>query len=71
MTLRGLADQIATAAEISMGEAAESVPVVIVRGVNSAFEVPRTRFERTMTIAPENCLIISGLRNSYGKRSVF
>ncbi|HVB12116.1 MAG TPA: coenzyme F420-0:L-glutamate ligase [Nitrososphaerales archaeon] len=64
VTLRGLADQIATAAEISMGEADESVPVVIVRGVDSAFEGPRTKFERMMTIAPEKCLIISGLKNS-------
>ena len=64
VTLRGLADQIATAAEISMGEADESVPVVIVRGVDSAFVIPRTKFERMMTIAPEKCLIISGLKNS-------
>ncbi|MHB2037544.1 MAG: coenzyme F420-0:L-glutamate ligase [Nitrososphaerales archaeon] len=63
VTLRGLADQIATAAEIPMGEADESVPVVIVRGVDSAFESPKTEFESLMTIAPQKCLIISGLRN--------
>lgn len=64
VTLKGLADQIATAAEICMGEASESTPVVLVRGISHAFEKPRTNSERNMTIAPDKCLIISGLRNT-------
>jgi coenzyme F420-0:L-glutamate ligase len=64
VTLRGLADQIATAAEICMGEAKESIPIVLVRGASQAFEHPRTKFENVMTIPPEKCLIVSGLRNA-------
>jgi coenzyme F420-0:L-glutamate ligase / coenzyme F420-1:gamma-L-glutamate ligase len=67
VTLRSLADQVATAAEICMGEATESTPIVVARGVTQAFEKPRTRFEKMMTIPPEKCLIISGLRNGYIK----
>jgi F420-0:gamma-glutamyl ligase len=63
VTLKGLADQIASAAEICMGEASESIPIVLIRGVSQAFEKPRTNSEREMTIAPDKCLIISGLRN--------
>lgn len=63
VTLRGLADQIASAAEICMGEANESIPLVLVRGVSQAFEARRTKFENVMTISPEKCLIISGLKN--------
>lgn len=63
-TLRALADQIATAAEICMGEATESRPLVIVRGVRGVFEKPKTKFEKSMTIPSDKCLIISGLRGS-------
>jgi coenzyme F420-0:L-glutamate ligase len=63
VTLRGLADQVSTAAEICMGEARESTPIVLVRGVAQAFERPRTKFEKLMTISPKECLIIAGLKN--------
>ena len=63
-TLRAIADQIATAAEICMGESSESRPLVIVRGVRGVFEKPKTPFEKSMTIPSEKCLIISGLRSS-------
>lgn len=64
VTLRALADQLATAAEICMGEADESIPVVVVRGVTQAFDRPRTKSESNMNIAPQKCLIISGLKNA-------
>lgn len=64
VTIRAIADQIATAAEIVMGEANESVPVVIVRGIRDVFERPRTDFEKTSVIPQDKCLIIAGLRNS-------
>jgi len=63
VTLAALADQMATAAEICMGEAKESIPVVLIRGVSQAFVTPKTKFEKLMTISPEKCLIISGLKN--------
>ncbi len=63
VTLTALADQTATAAEICMGEAKESIPVVLIRGVSQAFKTPKTKFEKLMTISPEKCLIISGLKN--------
>lgn len=69
VTLRAIADQLATAAEIVMGEADEAVPVVVIRGVKDAFEKPRTGFEKTSVISEDKCLIISGLRNPYRARS--
>ncbi len=71
VTLRGLADQLATAAEISMGEANEAIPIALVRGVESAFEAAKTRFEKQMIISPERCLIISGLWTGYNQPSSF
>ncbi len=64
VTLIALADQLSSAAEICMGEARESTPVVIIRGVKKAFEKPRNGFERSMTISQDKCIIISGLRSS-------
>jgi coenzyme F420-0:L-glutamate ligase/coenzyme F420-1:gamma-L-glutamate ligase len=62
VTLVALADQLSSAAELCMGEARESTPVVIIRGVRKSFETPETASERRMTISPKKCLIISGLR---------
>jgi coenzyme F420-0:L-glutamate ligase len=67
VTLRAIADQIATAAEIVMGEANEAVPVVVIRGIKDIFEKPKTDFEKTSVISEDKCLIISGLRNSRPK----
>lgn len=69
VTLRAVADQLATAAELLMGEANEAVPLVIIRGFEDAFESPRTEFEKMTTIPEDKCLVISGLRNQYKKRS--
>lgn len=65
VTVRAIADQVATAAQICMGEAAEAIPVVVIRGVRSAFTPSPSKFERRLTIAPDKCLIISGLRNGF------
>src|SRR5579875_2208227 len=66
VTMRALADQIASAAEIVMGESTESVPVVIVRGADVSF-LDRDD-DRKMSIEPENCLIIQGLKNHFTGR---
>lgn len=61
VTVRAVADQIASAAEIVMGESVDSIPVVIVRGARVSF-LKRTN-EKGMIIDPERCLIIQGLKN--------
>ena len=65
VTIRAIADQIATAAELLMGEASESVPVVIVRGMSGIFGLPKNEVEASLTIPPERCLIVQGLRNEF------
>jgi coenzyme F420-0:L-glutamate ligase / coenzyme F420-1:gamma-L-glutamate ligase len=65
VTIIALADQLASAAELCMGEAAESTPVVIIRGVKKTFQKAETVSERRMTISPEKCIVISGLRNRF------
>lgn len=65
VTIRALADQLASAAEVLMSEADESIPLVIVRGVKSAFEAPRSQIEVETNISPKKCLIVSGLRNGF------
>ncbi len=61
LTFRALADQLATAAQLVMGEAAERVPVVIVRevGVELA-ERPR----HSPKISPKRCIYFNGLKLS-------
>jgi len=59
ITFRALADQLATAAELAMGEAGERVPVVVVRdaGIRLA-EKPRM----TPKISPKKCVYFGGLK---------
>lgn len=68
VTLRAVADQLATAAELLMGEGTESIPVVIIRGLMSVFEPAKTKYEEKLTISPEKCLIIQGLKNGFINR---
>ena len=63
VTLRAIADQAATAAQLVMGEAGESTPIAIIRNLPSAFEKSRNEFERNMIIPADKCLILSGLGN--------
>jgi coenzyme F420-0:L-glutamate ligase len=65
VTLRATADQLATAAQLVMGEANEAKPVVLIRGFHEAFEQPRNQFEEKTTISPDQCLILQSLKNSY------
>lgn len=67
VTLRAIADQVATAAQLCMGESTEAVPAVLVRGVDAAFVRPKSDLEKRSNIALDKCLIISGLRNYYKK----
>lgn len=61
ITFRALADQLATAAQVVMGEAAERVPVVIVRGVGvELVEKPK----HSPKISPKRCIYFNGLKLS-------
>ncbi|MQY69183.1 MAG: coenzyme F420-0:L-glutamate ligase [Hadesarchaea archaeon] len=61
ITFRALADQLATAAQAVMGEAAEGVPVVVVRGAGVEFvEKPK----RSPKISPKQCIYFNGLKLS-------
>ena len=61
VTMKAVADQIASAAELVMGEASESVPIALVRGCNADFG----GVEKSMVIPYSECLYIQGLKNSY------
>jgi len=63
VTLRGVADQLATTAQLVMGESNEGRPIVIIRGFNDAFGEARNDFEKKSTITPEQCLILRSLKN--------
>jgi len=61
ITFRALADQLATAAQAVMGEAAEGVPVVVVRGAGVEFvEKPK----RSPKISPKRCIYSDMLKLS-------
>ena len=59
MTFRAVADQLASAAQMVMGENAERVPVAVVRGANVIFT---GRVKTSMKIAPEHCLYAESLK---------
>ena len=59
VTFRAVADQIATAAELLMGEAGEGVPVVVLRGLKiEPVEVPK----RSPKVPPKRCLYFGAMR---------
>jgi coenzyme F420-0:L-glutamate ligase len=61
ITFRAIADQLATAAQVVMGEAAEGIPVVIVRGAEvELVEKPKG----SPKISPKRCIYFNGLRLS-------
>ncbi len=62
VTLRAVADELASAAQLVMGEAAESVPVVIVRGCKVSFGSSKNL---SMLIPYDQCLYIQGLMNRF------
>jgi len=60
VTIRGIADQLASAAEFVMGESDDAIPVVLIRGARVRFSNrPRSK----MVIEKEKCLIVRGLEN--------
>lgn len=58
VTRRAVADNIASAAELIMGESDERIPAVLVRGL----EVPFGEFEGIELISPDECLFIGSLK---------
>jgi coenzyme F420-0:L-glutamate ligase / coenzyme F420-1:gamma-L-glutamate ligase len=60
VTVKAVADQLSSAAQLVMGEAAESTPIVIIRGYKADFEETGSL---SMTIPYEQCLYIQGLKN--------
>jgi coenzyme F420-0:L-glutamate ligase len=59
ITFRAIADQLATAAQVVMGEGDERVPVAVVREAKVEFvEKPK----RSPKISPKRCIYFSGLR---------
>jgi len=58
VTRRAIADNLASAAELVMGEADERVPLVLIRGFNIEFG----DYNGIETINPEECLFIGGLK---------
>jgi coenzyme F420-0:L-glutamate ligase / coenzyme F420-1:gamma-L-glutamate ligase len=65
VTLRAAVDQLASAAQLVMGESNEGKPVVIIRGFEEAFSEAKNDFERTTTISPDQCLILNSLKNPF------
>ncbi|HKW05208.1 MAG TPA: coenzyme F420-0:L-glutamate ligase [Nitrososphaerales archaeon] len=62
VTMKAEADELASAAQLVMGEASESVPIVLIRGYHAKFS-GRNRDIGSMVISPERCLYIQGLKN--------
>jgi coenzyme F420-0:L-glutamate ligase len=61
VTFRAIADQLATAAQLVMGEGAERVPVVVVRGAKvELVEKPK----RSPEISPKRCIYFNVLKLS-------
>lgn len=62
VTMKADADELASAAQLVMGEALESVPIVLIRGYQAKFSGLNRGFV-SMVISPEKCLYIQGLKN--------
>jgi len=58
ITRRAIADDLASAAEVLMGEAGEMTPAVLIRGAPVTFTDYAINFE-SMLISPEECLYMS------------
>lgn len=59
VTRRAIADNLASAAELVMGEADERIPFALIRGL----DVPLGDYSGIETIDPDECLFIGGLKN--------
>lgn len=67
VTVRAIADQIASAAELVMGEADESTPIALVRGWQGKFA--EGEFPLSTQIPIDKDLYVSGLRNFFENKS--
>lgn len=65
VTKRAVADNIATAAELVMGEADECTPIAIIRGLG----LPMSEEIGIEVIAADECLFMGTLRNIYRKEN--
>jgi len=66
VTFRAAADQLASAAQLLMGEASESIPIVVVRGARFLFSRnAKISSKLGMTISQNRCLYIQGLRHPF------
>ena len=61
ITTRAIADQLATAAELVMGETDEQIPFVIIRGYSSLRIDEPEEDDLSKLIAPEQCMFIGPL----------
>ncbi|WP_373840007.1 coenzyme F420-0:L-glutamate ligase [Methanospirillum sp.] len=61
VTRRAVADNIASAAELIMGESDERIPAALVRGLDIEFG----EFEGIELITPDECLFIGSLKKTY------
>jgi len=61
VTRRAVADNIASAAELVMGESDEQTPAALVRGLDIEFG----EFEGIDLIAPDECIFIGSLKKAY------
>jgi len=61
VTRRAVADNIASAAELIMGESDEQIPAVLVRGL----EIEFGEYEGIELISPDECLFIGSLKRAY------
>ncbi|MDD1729095.1 MAG: coenzyme F420-0:L-glutamate ligase [Methanospirillum sp.] len=66
VTRRALADNIASAAELLMGEADEGIPVVLVRGL----DIQVGEFEGVEQISADECLFMGIISRNAQKRNV-
>jgi coenzyme F420-0:L-glutamate ligase len=64
VTRRAMADNIASAAELLMGEADEGIPAVLIRGL----EIPFGNFEGIEQISPDECLFMGIIAKKTQKR---
>lgn len=65
VTRRAVADNVASAAELLMGEADEQIPAVLVRGL----DLPLGAFEGIEQISADECLFMGIITTNAGKRS--
>lgn len=61
VTRRAIADNLASAAELIMGESNEQIPAALVRG----FDIEFGDYEGIELISPDECLFIGSLKKAY------